>query len=716
MWGFRFVSRFGALVPALLVGMLWAASSATAAGWSLNSPLTPIVVEQARLAGVSCTASRICEAVGSYMDVSNVSRLLVEPWNGSGWALRTPQAPANGNSGAAFDAVACRSSSWCMAVGSAGFPAAAAVWDGTTWRVRATPVNGFFAGVSCVSSSWCEAVGSVGSAPTAGVWSNGYWTRQSLPTLGAYGSLASVSCVSTTKCEAVGSYGQNSRPLIGTLNNGSWSLQPMANPPGAQRAALTGVYCPVVSASCIAVGSYVTSAGVQLPFAVTSNSEQPPAPPGAQSSSLAGIGCSSATFCVAVGSYINSSGTTVPLAEAWNGSSWKVREPPSPLVAHSASLSAVSCTSSASCVGIGAYYTSTGRARVFAELWDGTSWSPKLPINPAAREEGQLVSVSCISSSACTAVGSLSDFALNVSDVQNPTWAVRWDGSAWTIQPTPSPPGAYLTHISCASIDLCVAVGREYGTPFVELWNGNTWTVQSTPSAGSGYAYLYGVSCPSSQLCVAVGQASSAPLVELWNGNDWTVQTTPTLSGSAVLNSVSCASPTACTAVGVVYSNGTDSALAEAWNGTTWTVQETPGAPAQTSSELEEVSCPSTSMCTAVGWYTPSNGSYSTLAESWDGTAWTIQSTPNPSSARNYFYGVSCGSPTACEATGEFDTSHSYAFAEGWTSSGWTAQTLPNASSPDQSLKDVSCTFIGQCIAVGPNYGTSMPLAELWTP
>jgi hypothetical protein len=73
---------------------------------------------------------------------------------------------------------------------------------------------------------------------------------------------------------------------------------------------------------------------------------------------------------------------------------------------------------------------------------------------------------------------------------------------------------------------------------------------------------------------------------------------------------VSCAIATACSAVG--QSGGT---LAEAWNGTTWTIQPTANPPAATSSRLNSVSCATSSACTAVGYYTNSAGNDLTLAE-----------------------------------------------------------------------------------------------------
>jgi hypothetical protein len=54
--------------------------------------------------------------------------------------------------------------------------------------------------------------------------------------------------------------------------------------------------------------------------------------------------------------------------------------------------------------------------------------------------------------------------------------------------------------------------------------------------------------------------------------------------------------------------------------------QPPPGTALQ--SELYGASCTSASVCTAVGDYVTSTGASKTLAERWNGTAWTLQSTP----------------------------------------------------------------------------------------
>jgi hypothetical protein len=70
---------------------------------------------------------------------------------------------------------------------------------------------------------------------------------------------------------------------------------------------------------------------------------------------------------------------------------------------------------------------------------------------------------------------------------------------------------------------------------------------------------------------------------------------------------------------------------------------------------LSGVSCASADSCTAVGQsQTNGQSSSSTLGEVWNGTAWTLRSTPNmPSAGRNILNGVSCGASQMCTAVGE---------------------------------------------------------------
>jgi hypothetical protein len=149
-------------------------------------------------------------------------------------------------------------------------------------------------------------------------------------------------------------------------------------------------------------------------------------------------------------------------------------------------------------------------------------------------------------------------------------------------------------------------------------------------------------------------------LAETWNGTSWSVEATPNPSGAEQSNftGVSCTSASACTAVGdYTDDSGTRDTLAEAWNGTSWSIQATPNPTGAEGSILAGVSCTSANACTAVGDYADSSGIQDTLAEVWDGTSWSVQTTPDPSGGQlSTLSGVACTTADGCTAVGDYAT------------------------------------------------------------
>jgi hypothetical protein len=163
-------------------------------------------------------------------------------------------------------------------------------------------------------------------------------------------------------------------------------------------------------------------------------------------------------------------------------------------------------------------------------------------------------------------------------------FAERWNGTAWSVQHTPTREAVTaLDGVSCPSTKACIAVGITEDRQFVvktlaEVWNGTAWSVQAPPNPGASNG-LSGVSCTSATYCVATGTSGARPgvygdgetLAEVWHGTAWSVQATPNpgaLQGDInSLSSVSCASPTACTAVGVHATPSVVLPLAERYSG-----------------------------------------------------------------------------------------------------------------------------------------------------
>ncbi len=56
----------------------------------------------------------------------------------------------------------------------------------------------------------------------------------------------------------------------------------------------------------------------------------------------------------------------------------------------------------------------------------------------------------------------------------------------------------------------CTSVGRFADLTLAERWDGTHWTIQPTPDPSTTESILYSVSCPSASACVAVGGVADA--------------------------------------------------------------------------------------------------------------------------------------------------------------------------------------------------------------
>jgi len=341
-----------------------------------------------------------------------------------------------------------------------------------------------------------------------------------------------------------------------------------------------------------------------------------------------------------------------------------------------------------------------------------SGWTIQSTPNPAGETDSELDGVSCPAAKVCIAVGQYT-----TSGVAR-TLSERWNGKRWKVEATPNPAGAKyssLVGISCISKRACAAVGMwqnssgDYLT-LVERWNGKGWSIQPSPTpSGGGEAFLIGVSCATPTACIAVGDHGNPGNVftEAWDGTKWSIQSTPSLNTSdSDFQAVACSSATACTAVGfgLNTAGGAPYTLAERWDGSSWTVQPTLNPSGSTGSFFDGVACPSATACIATGSY--SNGSTQlTLAEVFDGTSWAIVPTPNASAgpAGNMLEGVACTAATACTTVGfYFNNSRPLPLAEAWNGTDWAIQSVPDP--PDSTgtlLLRVACTAVIACTAVG---------------
>jgi len=712
-----------------------AGASASGSGWAKvpsPNPLAPT----GQLFWVSCPGVSMCMAVGTYVDRSGVGVSLAERWDGARWS----QLPMPNPAGAAVSTplgVSCTSSSACIAVGayldsSGTNHALAEQWDGTTWTLQSIPdppgaQGPFLNAVSCSSASACTAVGtfldSSGNGETlAERWNGASWAVQSTPNpSGAQGSgFSGVSCTSSAACTAVG--GSSLGTLAERWDGTAWSIQSTPSPGPSPN--LTSVSC-TSSKACTAVGTTASPSAGGVTLAeqwdgTTWTVRPTPNPSGSQGAFLNSVSCSSSSACTAVGASFDSSGAPSTVAERWDGSTWTLQATSNVPGGSGGLLIGVACPGASACIGVGFGFDASGTFVTLGQGWDGTQWSLQPTVNPEGARGAHLNGVACKSPSSCMSVGQSTDGTL----------AEQWDGTAWRITPTPNPAGTGpngLNGVACTSPVMCIAVGAVgfaldgSGNPagtITERWDGTAWSIQPTPTSGSPGA-LNAVSCTSPNACTAVGgTASGLLLAERWDGTRWTVQSAPTPPGAqgGFFTGVSCTSQFACTAVGAAFDSSGNPAgtITERWDGTTWSIQPTPTS-ASPGAFLNAVSCTSPNACTAVG-----NTASALLAERWDGTTWTVQSTPTPPGTQGQgdnFGGVSCSSPSACTAVGVIFTPAPFTVAERWDGSSWSVQDTPNLpGATDVGLPAVSCPTLSVCTAVGgyANDGPMVTLAEQW--
>jgi hypothetical protein len=336
--------------------------------------------------------------------------------------------------------------------------------------------------------------------------------------------------------------------------------------------------------------------------------------------------------------------------------------------------------------------------------------------SPNRRAGGNFLNaVSCPSASVCMAAG-----YRRISDGSLVTLAESWNGTRWSLVRSPNlgRSNNQLTAVSCVSADACMAAGFTQGGPggtLAESWNGTRWSVVHTPSPGSTGSDLTGVSCVSADACTAVGAAGNSsgaaiPLVESWDGTRWSVVPSPTpVSGGGGLNGVSCVTKGACMAVGCAGSNNTcSSTLAESWNGTRWSVLPSP-SPGTAANRFNGVSCVSADACTAVGVTSGSNGVTASLIESWNGSRWSVVPSPNPGPGLTWLWGVSCAASDACNAAGLYFTSTGAprTLIESWDGTRWTVVPTPNPGTINRTLNGISCASTTTCTAAGTYYNQS---------
>ena len=305
---------------------------------------------------------------------------------------------------------------------------------------------------------------------------------------------------------------------------------------------------------------------------------------------LFGIASISSTDVWTVGNTSTTSSAN-SLIEHWDGRSWKII-PAAQVNPGQEALDGVAAVSHNDVWAVGATLSSS---RALIEHWNGKRWSAvPAPAPPPPNDSYSLSAVTALSSTDVWAVG------YHVFFGGQQSLALHWDGTAWSVIPTPtitqggvgSPADDALSSITAiSSHDIWASGSLNYGNQgLIEHWDGTSWNVvpSPAPSTISNLYTLNSIAADASGHVWAVGQDLNAglPLIEQWTGTSWMIVSSPPppTIGSGERSSLSGVTAVSGTSVWAVGSYGASTSsntyisdtLVEHWDGTAWTIVPSP--------------------------------------------------------------------------------------------------------------------------------------------
>jgi hypothetical protein len=608
---------------------------------------SPSLAAPNELLAVSAVAANDIWAVGGY---NSGGQALTQHWNGSTWSVVPNPNPGTFNR---FFGVAAISSSDVWAVGQFGNGGLNQTlvehWNGASWQVVPSPnipnqhnkLNAVTAVPGSPNELW--AVGEAGPSALILHWDGTQWSIVPSPNAGTVPHLTSVVAISANDVWAVGWTGGNAGPVTLTehWNGSTWSVVPSPNPSGTYNY-LLGVTA-LASNNVWAVGNFNAAGGNQQTLILKWNGTawvqvagDNTGPIGAQFT-LSAVSAISGSDIWAVGDNSHT------LAEHWNGTRWRIVSTPNAGTGDNI-LNGVSGSASNDVWEVGYYMFGTWK-RTLIEHWNGIRWS--IVSSPNSKKRiNELNGVVAISPSNAWAAGSATSGGLDQT-----TLILHWDGTRWTIVPSPSPGTAGLNAlygVTANSANDVWAVGSftnsgEYAQTLTVHWDGASWRVIPSANVPGSNNELYGVVAISANDVWAVGYSGNAAfgfftLIEHWNGSSWSIVSSPSPQGDDILRAVSGTGGGDVWAVGRSRNtfNFRTSTLIEHWNGNSWS--QVFGAAGENSA-LYGVAAISPGDAWAVG-----DSTSFALIDRWNGSSWSVFPSPNVAGRLNAATAI-----TACD-------------------------------------------------------------------
>jgi len=204
----------------------------------------------------------------------------------------------------------------------------------------------------------------------------------------------------------------------------------------------------------------------------------------------------------AVGRYLSNSNPGPsryrPLVLHWDGSTWSTI--PTPLLPFNALISALSADGPNDVWMVGSEMVQPDERQItLTEHWNGSAWSvvtsPDAGDASDPEDDNALTGVDAIAPDDAWAVGQYLD--VSTTGLLWDTVAEHWDGSTWSIVPSPTPAldGGNVTMSAVAAISAndVYAVGSDDYTgsngstadAVMMHWNGSAWSLVPVPEPGS---------------------------------------------------------------------------------------------------------------------------------------------------------------------------------------------------------------------------------------
>ena len=272
--------------------------------------------------------------------------------------------------------------------------------------------------------------------------------------------------------------------------------------------------------------------------------------------------------------------------------------------------------------------------RTIIARWNGAAWKRIESLN-VGEQDNRLFGVTARSPSDAWAVGSREDPG-GVSK----TLIEHWDGTSWTVVPSPNAGAAgnanTLRAVKAFSGADAWAVGESTSNGTLTLhWDGAVWTKVPAPDVAGFQCRLNAITgVPGSGRRFAVGECQDQAgveraLIERWNGTAWTIVPAPSEGSSSFLTDITAVSGHELWAVGATRPEGSVNdlhTLTMRWNGSSWTVIASPSAsaPVDRTVLLGVTTVPGSSTLWTVGYATDLAGGTRPFSEFWDGAGWTV--------------------------------------------------------------------------------------------